>query len=371
MNPAQQWTLPVCFKTDEATPCDLLTPGKSSLTLPRGPLFFANARGVGYYRSAYAPKQSAAIIANIETGLTPTERISFTGDEWAQVHSDAASVGDYLELVAHLRNDPNADVILNALGGFVTTYVQAAATPEERTGLTAWVDRTFTPVYLKLGAPSSQDDDNKRELRAQLLYLIGSYGASPSVVAQARKIADQYFIDRSSVDPTLARAALTVAARNGDTALFDKLQLAYENATDPEVQEGSLRLLAEFRNPQLNKRALDFAVSSKVRNQDSAIQFAIALRDVETRDQAWDYIKTNWDNVHAQLTESLGAYVVSATGSFCSAAARDDVSSFFATHKVAAAEVELKHALEHIDGCIAFRSQQEANLKQWLSQQPR
>ncbi|MGB6724419.1 MAG: M1 family metallopeptidase [Terracidiphilus sp.] len=371
VNPAQKWTLPVCFKTDENTPCDLLTPEKSSLTLPQSPLFFANAGGVGYYRSAYAPKQSAAIIANIETALTPTERISFTGDEWAQVHSDAASVGDYLNLVERLRDDPNPGVVSNAVNGFVTTYNQLAATPDERAGLAAWIDRTFTPIYLKLGPPSRQDDDNKRELRAQLLYLIGSYGASPSVAAQARKIADQYFIDRSSVDPTLAEAALAVAARNGDTTLFDKLKLTYENATDPEVQEGALRLLAEFRNPQLNKRALDFAVSSKVRNQDSAIQFAIALGDVETRGRAWDYIKANWDKVHAQLTEGLGAYVVSATGSFCSAAARDDVSSFFATHKVAAADVELKHAIEHINGCIAFRSQQEQNLKQWLSQQPR
>jgi aminopeptidase N/puromycin-sensitive aminopeptidase len=158
-------------------------------------------------------------------------------------------------------------------------------------------------------------------------------------------------------------------ARNGDSALFDKLQLAYENETDPEVQDGALRLLGRFRDPQLVKRALDFAVSPQVRNQDAAIQFVIALRGVDTRDQAWDYVKANWDKVRAQMTESLGAYVVSATGSFCSAAARDDVSSFFATHKVAAADVELKHAIEHINGCITFRSEQEQNLKQWLSQQ--
>jgi aminopeptidase N/puromycin-sensitive aminopeptidase len=370
VNREQQWTLPVCFKTEEGNPCDLLTPEKSRLTLPMSPLFFANAGGAGYYRSAYAPRQTAQIISNIETSLTPTERISFTGDEWAQARSGAASVGDYLDLVADLSKDPNSDVISNAVDDLVTIYAQVAASPEERTGLARWVDRTFTPVYLKLGPPSSQDDDNKRQLRAQLLYLIGSYGASSAINDQARKIANQYFTDRASVDPTLAEAALTVAARNGDAALFDKLQLAYENETDPEIQNGALRLLARFRDPQLVKRALDFAVSSQVRNQDASTQFVIALRDVETRNQAWDYVKANWDKVHAQLTESMGGYLVSATGSFCSAAARDDVSSFFATHKVAAADVELKHAIEHINGCINFRSEQEQNLKKWLGQQP-
>ncbi|HTW82374.1 MAG TPA: M1 family aminopeptidase [Terracidiphilus sp.] len=373
----QQWTLPVCFKTGDATQdCQILSPGTSSegyqrtLAIPASGLFFANAGGVGYYRTAYAPQQYAAIANSIETRLTPAERISFTGDKWAQVHSGAGSVGDYLDLVANLKDDPNSDVVSNAIGGVVTIYTQVPASTEERAGLARWIGRTFTPVYLKLGPPSSTDSDNKRELRSQLMYLIGVYGNSPEVVAQARQIADRYFTDRTSVDPTLAEAALTVAARNGDTALFDKLQLAYENGTDPEVQEGALRLLAEFRNPQLENRALDFAVSSKVRNQDAAIQFAIALRGVETRDQAWDYIKSNWDKVQAQLTEGLGAYVVSAAGSFCSAAARDDVTSFFATHKVAAADVELKHAIEHINGCIAFRSEQEQNLKHWLSQQP-
>jgi aminopeptidase N/puromycin-sensitive aminopeptidase len=387
----QQWTLPVCFKTGQDTQdCQILSPGKGSegsrgaLAIPSSnsatDLFFANARGVSYYRSAYEPKQSAAIIANIETALTPTERISFTGDEWAQVHSGIASVADYLELVAHLNNDPNSYVVSNAAAGdtnisragagLITIYEQVAATSEERAGLSAWIDRTFTPVYLKLGPPSSSDDDNKRQLRAVLLQLIGTYGASPAVVAEANRITDQYFADRASVDANLAEAALIVSARNGDSALFDKMQIAYENGTDPQVQEGALRLLATFRDPQLLKRALDFAVSSKVRNQDAAIQFAIALHDVETRDQAWDYVKANWDKVHGQMTEGLGAYLVSATGSFCSAAAHDDVSSFFATHKVAAADVELKHAIEHINGCITFRAEQEQNLKQWLSKQP-
>ena len=90
--------------------------------------------------------------------------------------------------------------------------MQLAATPEERAGLARWIDRTFTPVYLKLGAPSSTDDDNKRELRALLLHLIGSYGTSPAVVAQARTIAEQYIADRSSVDPTLADSALEIDA---------------------------------------------------------------------------------------------------------------------------------------------------------------
>jgi aminopeptidase N/puromycin-sensitive aminopeptidase len=62
---------------------------------------------------------------------------------------------------------------------------------------------------------------------------------------------------------------------------------------------------------------------------------------------------------------------VGATGSFCSEANRDEVKSFFSTHKVPAADISLKHAIEHIDGCIEFRTLQEPNLKQWLAAQPK
>ena len=44
---------------------------------------------------------------------------------------------------------------------------------------------------------------------------------------------------------------------------------------------------------------------------------------------------------------------------------------FFATHKVAASDVALKHAIEHIKGCIELRALQEPSLDQWLAAQPK
>jgi hypothetical protein len=130
-----------------------------------------------------------------------------------------------------------------------------------------------------------------------------------------------------------------------------------------------LRLLATFQDSALVKRGLDYAISDKVRNQDSAIQVAIALGDVSTRDQTWNYMVTNWDKVQAQFTTASGAYVVDSASSFCSAEARDDVRKFFAAHKVASSSVSLKHAIERIDGCIELRKLQEPNLRHWLAAQ--
>jgi len=190
------------------------------------------------------------------------------------------------------------------------------------------------------------------------------------VIAQAREMTQKYLADPASVDPTLGQTAAYLAAKNGDAGLYDQLQKLYETSTNPEFQQGGLRLTAMFTDPVLVEKALDYAISGKVRSQDAAIQFAIAMGDDETRDLAWKYIQSHWDKIQTLLTPEMGNILVGSTGGFCSEAARDDVKSFFAAHKVAAADQALTHSMEHIDGCIALRSLQEPKLKEWLAAHP-
>jgi len=372
-NPAQKWTLPVCMKAGpDKQDCQVLTPDGTTLTTNPAPgLFFANAGGKGYYRSAYPLSVYNKLVGNAEAFLSPAERISLIGDEWARLRANKVTVGDYLNLVAAVKTDPNGEVVANALSGVSLIYERVAAKPQERAALSAWIRSTFAPQLAKLGGPAQSDSTSTRKLRSELFGVLGYYGQDPAVLAQARQIAENYLADPASVDPTLSQTALFIAARNGDAALFDRLQKLYETTTNPELQETALMLLAEFQSPPLVQRSLDYAVSSKVRNQDAAFLISSSLRTNETRDQAWKYIQANWDKVQAQFTTSTGAYVVGATGSFCSADARDDVKDFFSTHKVASTDMALKHALEHIDGCIELRTLQEPNLKQWLATQPK
>jgi aminopeptidase N len=371
-DPKQKWTLPVCFKSsvDGKQDCQLLTPASSTLKIPATPVFFANAAGKGYFRSAYPAAVYSKLVSGFESSLTPPERISLIGDEWAQVRSNKATVGDYLDLAAALKDDSNAEVVSTTLGGVDAIVERVATAPGQKAALAAWIQRTFSPQLAKLGPSSPSDTPNMRDLRADLFDVLGIYGKDPAVLSEAATIAEKYIADPASVDPTLGQSALAIAARNGDSALFDKLQKVYETSNDPELQNGALRLLAEFENPELVKRSLEFDVSGKVRNQDVAIQLAIGLQIDATRDLTWNYIKANWDKVQAQLTTEMGGYLVSSTAGFCSAEARDDVESFFSTHKVAAADNALKHAVERINGCIEFRSLQESNLKHWLAAQP-
>jgi aminopeptidase N len=373
----QHWTIPVCVKTSNtpAPPiCRVLTPEDSSIPLPIDaslPLLYANAGGKGYYRTAYTPKQYSAIIARAETALTPPEKIGLLGDRWALVRSGQGTVGEYLDLVLALRQDPNA-AVLDTVHQQLEQVDSKIATDQDRAEFAAVLRRQFGPVYAALGAPAKGEPFDRQQLRGTLFEMLGA-ARDPAVLDQAQKLTQRVFAVQNkkdkTLDATLSDAAVMVSATTGDAALYDKVLAISRVSGDPGEKVDALRTLARFRDPALVRRTLDYTVSGEVRNQDSWTVLVALLRDPETRGQTWDYMQKNWDKVHAQLTVSSGADVVRATGFFCTVRQRDEVTGFFATHKVEATERTLAKAVDSINDCIQLRSTQEADFNTWLKAQ--
>jgi aminopeptidase N len=366
---AQLWTIPVCFQSTNKPKCDLLDSAQQTLKVPSAKLFFANAGDKGYYRTLYAPVDNQAITDNIESALTPVERIGFAGNAWALMRSGHSSVADYMNLAERLRNDPNAAVVLN-----VANALQAVgdriASGEDRTRLAAWVRAQFGPAYArqKLLPPAASQE--QRQLRATLFSVLGILGRDPQIIAEAQTLTQNYIQDPASVDPSLVRPAIALAAANGDAKLFAQLLALSQSANNPDVQTTALFALARFHNPALLRRALDYATSGKVRNQDAVFFFVIALQNRDTRPVAWQYIQDNWDKVHAELTTMMGARLVTAAGGFCTEQKRAEVQGFFATHPVMAADRARRIANDSIAECVQLRAAQQSNLHAWLAQQP-
>ncbi len=364
----QTWTVPVCFRTDGAPKCELLTSAHQKVSVPNADFFFANANDRGYYRTLYDAADYNKILSVAETKLSPAVRIGFAGNEWALMRSGRSSIGNYLDLAAVLRNDPNADVIEN-LAGAIRATDERIATPEDRVKLAAWVRQEFRPSYDRVKEISPADSVEKKQLRATLFGVLGEIGRDPHIIAQAKDLTNKYIADQTSVESSLVRPAVMIATENGDSRLFDQLQQLSKTSNNPDVKETALISLANFHNPALVRRALDYATSGQVRNQDAMFLFIVALRSRDTRQIAWDYIQKNWDQVHAQMTTTMGGYLVQSTGSFCSADIAQQVQTFFTAHPVAAAQEALKRATNSIHDCSVLRTTQQSKLTEWLAKQ--
>ncbi len=361
------WTIPVCFKHgDSGRQCELLDSAQAKLPVPQSPVFFADAGAAGYYRFAYDAQDFSALLPHVESSLSSAERIVVVGDELALMRADKAKAGDFLALAAMLKDDNSAGVIEGVENGVATLWSRVSPTEEARKELSGWVDKTFSPRLASLGEPKESDAPELRVLRADLLEMVGGIGEDAGAIAQSRQVAERYLGSPASVDATYGQAALSVAAMYGDAAFFDLLQKTAETSPNPAIAGMALYELSRFRDPALLRRALDYASSGKVRNQDSIALFSAALASVRTQDTAWQYIQQNWPKVKAQLTTSSGGELVGSTSGFCRAEKRDQVKHFFTTHPVPATATALKRAENSISDCVELRNAQSANLEQWL-----
>ncbi len=363
------WTLPVCLKSGGETgrDCRILSGPTATLNVPQSPVFYGNAGGRGYYRALYDSSDYHALVTQVETTLDPVERVTLLGNEWALTRADKSTVADFMDLASAVKDDPSPYVIGSVGSAIATIDQRLAATADEHVLLARWVSKSFTGAFDRLGPPSVDDAPEKKELRAELFALLGGIGGEPRIVSQAKQITGQYLDNPASVDATLAEAALRVAAQNGDSALFDRLQTLSQTTDNPQLYRETLFALTRFRDPSLVDRAMEYAISGKVRNQD-AIRLVIAeLSNRFTRDRAWQFVQSHWPQVQAQITPLEGGPLVQSAGSFCSVERRTEVANFFTEHKVPASANDLQRAQDSISDCVDFRATQGAGLKSWLA----
>ncbi|GAC1414445.1 MAG: M1 family metallopeptidase [Acidobacteriaceae bacterium] len=355
----ERWTLPLCFRP---AGCKVVTPETTSVTVDPSALF-ANAADKGYYRTVYSPKQIGLLAAELETKLTAPERIGLLSDRWALMRGGMGSVGDYLDLTIAVKQDSEAIVIDSALGK-VQAVGKLIATDEDCARLNGVVRREFGPVYAAMKSGGRPADWKKGDLRSTLYEALGEAG-DPGVLGEAQTITAGLLHGKRPADAVVADASVALAARHGDAAMYDKMVAVAEGATDPGVKTDALHLLTRFEEPLLVIRTLEYAVSDKVRSQDSWGLIALLLEQRETQDLTWQYLEQHWPAVSGKLTVNAGSRIVEAAGSFCSAAKRDEVKQFFTTHPVVS-DRALQRSLESITGCMRLREVQEPQLRRWL-----
>jgi aminopeptidase N len=368
----QLWEIPICLKGSagaSAQKCELVTKKEETVSLPGCSTWvLANANATGYYRAGYQPEMVKALASDAENRLTPAERISLQADIWASVRVGREPVGDYLAFAQGIQTDRNRAVLETTLGrlNYIGQYLVNDA---DRDSFRAWLRQLLAPAFAEVGwEPKPGETDEQKTLRGRLFGSLGYDARDPQVLAQARTIADKFIDDPTSVDRQLAGGAFGLAALNGDPAFYDKIMGALKSAKMPEEYYGYLFTLAQFSDPKLLQRTLDFAISPDVRSQDALQLIGGVIQNPVGEKLAWDFVQTHWDAVAKAGGPFASAQVVGATAVFCDAGMRDQVTDFFAAHKVEAAERTFRQSIERINNCVDLKSRQEPQLSSWLGQ---
>jgi len=366
------WQIPLCLKgsaSGDAVKCELMTKREETFTLPGCSTWvIANAGATGYYREGLQPEVVRALARDAETKLTAGERIAIDADIWASIGTGREPIGDYLAFAEGVQSDRNGAVMEEVLGGinFIGRHLVEGT---DRGSYRAWVQQYLAPAMKEVGWEAKPgESDEQRALRGRVFGALGYDARDPAALAEARKIADKALADPSSVDHELADQAFRLAALNGDSEFYDKLMAAMKNPKSPEEYYTYFSTLAQFSDPKLLERTLEYAISPDVRSQDALQLITSVLRNPAGERLAWDFIRQHWPEIEKAGGPFASAEVVGATGSFCDAALGDQVTAFFTAHKVEAFERTYRQSLERIKVCADFKAQQQAQLASWLGQ---
>ncbi len=172
-----------------------------------------------------------------EKDLTPSERIALLSDSWASVAIGEQQIGDYLALAEGLQADRTRAVLaqLTLKLEFISNYLVSDA---DRAGYEQWVRRLLTPAAGELGwRPKPGESDETKSSRARVMYTLGYAGKDPAVIADARRLTEKALQDPTSIDPTVAVAAFSLAAQNGDAG---PVREADGQASSQGYESGSL-----------------------------------------------------------------------------------------------------------------------------------
>jgi aminopeptidase N len=367
----EKWAIPVCLKAGKAEKCVLLDSKEQHVEFYGcNTGVYANAGAHGYFRSGYDAENLRLLSSSIEKELSAGERYLLLVDALSEMRVNRLGIDDFLSLIQNMKDDPSTAVtrLFRDQLEYIGDYLLNDA---DRSLYQAWVRTTFAPAAEKIGwTPVPGDSDETRARRANLLYLVGLVGHDPKATQFSRALVDQA-LKGESVDRTLLAAALPVAVREGDAALFEVMANYMSHATTPEDVTMFGSSFSLFSDPALLTKTLNYAISPEMRSQDAPDSIAAVFYNPAGRQLAWDFIREHWSEVEAKLSHYSVAQMVGVGDAFCDPAKRAEFLQFFAEHKVPASERTLQLTRERIDGCIDLRAQQESRLQAWLQQQPR
>jgi aminopeptidase N len=227
------------------------------------------------------------------------------------------------------------------------------------------------PIVDRVGLSTTPSDpDDRRALRAVAVAALGTTGNDADVAVEARTALDRSLTGGPPLDPTLAPGIVSIAAQHGDTALYEHLLAAATREKAPGDRSLYLDAVADFRDPAVIKRALQRALTPDVRTQDTALYIAPFFGNPTARPLAWAFVKSNWTALAPKMSVFGGdVALMDGLASFCDESSRDDIKTFFATHKLSDSPRPLTQTLERITSCVDLKAKQTGIVSSWLANQ--
>lgn len=362
----QTWPVPLVLKLGKGDAVErrpvLLDRPRATVELGAVDWVFPNADATGFYRFTLDDGLLARLAPVLQSVLEAHERLALAGNQWALLKAGNVSLAQLLSLLRGFRGEPDRAAVATVVEqlGWLGVHV-VDATTQDRFG--AFVAGLFEEAWEGLGWEARAGESaDERMKRGAVLGALGRIARQPRIRSEARERLERYLREPASLDPNLASTVVSIAAIDGDAALYERyLERKRAATSDPEEEQRFLLALAAFEAPELVQRTLALGLSAEVRPQDRTFLYAHLLGNPTARAAAWDFVRDRWEELQRSMDPMLMQGLVRAVAQLTAEPMAAAVVAFLAEHKTPQTQETIAQAIEQlrIDAATVHRLRAE------------
>ncbi len=331
---------------------------------PAHPLV-VNSSGSGFYRVLYPDAHREALAAVAVDHLNPVERYALIDDTWSAVLAGQTTTPSFLTLLEAMTGESDRSVWQRLIGGY--SRLRRLVDGEARERLEEITHDALAPALAGLGlSPGPDDDDRRRQLRADLVRGLGVVANDPDIQDEAKRASATGLRNPELVDSSLLAAAIDVVAAGGDEADFDDFIRAWKAATTPQSELRYLGALTDFPDPALVEQVYGLILDGSVRTQNAPFLLRRALLNEHCGHRTWQFITQHWDRLVDTFASSLIVRMLEGINALDTEADREAVAGFFSQHSVPSGQRTLQQILERQRVEVSLRQRESELLSRFL-----
>jgi len=260
------WRIPVrLLSTDGGDPVTVLLAkdgAPATVSLPGCGPAVVNAGHAGYFRTLYAPGETARLRDNFAR-IAEVDQLGLLGDTWALGEAGRIPAASYLELATAVAGDSDPLILQNVAAAF--GKIDRMFDGSDAQGAwRAYARNSLRPVFDRVGwLPAPGESESVALLRESLIRVLGRL-EDPAVVAEARERFARAAKEPDAMPAAIRESVVATVARHADAATWSEI-LARAKTTQVAIEKQSLYLaLGLALDPALAQRALDLSLTADV-----------------------------------------------------------------------------------------------------------
>lgn len=374
--PEQQWWVPMTLrygKGDQVvTQSVLLNEAQKNVTLAFEPdWIYPDAGAMGYYRWQLSEKDYQQLVTVAPKQLNARERLSLLSGAYHLLSNGVLSTAQFLPIAQRFLADPHPRVVTKAYG-YLMALEPVFVNAKNRQRWQAWKQGQLQSLLKKYGAtPAPEESESVGQLRANVLWQLGTYQKDSRLQQQAEQAVDRYFAGEP-VDPLLINTYLSLVAYYGNQKTFESYKQAFENPVSPVHRSRILSSMGYFGTPETQQLAMDYLRDDAVSASDLRYLLSGFSFQPERHQRFQHWLETHYEELKAAFPPfripRLPGYWVEHR---CDHEGVKRAEQFFSTHEVDNGPLQksLRNTAAAVESCQALARSGQKGFDAFLASQ--